>query len=815
MKKACIILTLMVTHALHDASEAQKFTHENYHDFLPPTPKIISQTVASAGFHLYGNPQEPAYRDRHPVDGIDDERAKRLLQLAAKFSPVLHRNNFSVPREFEAMLRIKYQKDQNKITTDNQPVLYIDTWELAKPESKRVRFDFINLALVDSFAANNGHASSCDRVQVRCNDEKLKALLQEFHPDGCQLQHTHPEQHLAKVLYFDFPGEGEKSWRKIYEKLVTEDSKIYAHFFVHENSGAQDPARYELVVQYWFFYPFNDGGNNHEGDWEHLNARIATLARQNGLLSAEDVIGILDDNNAAILDSLVISKVDYYFHHFVMTLDYHALGLDFYQPNKKRFLSELRQANHAKVRQDWMHERIYDRIHLLKDTLNTHALGFIGADNKGLDQLTAFPGEKNRNPHGTYPFPGIWKRVGPFGATERVNGDLSKYKFLLPTAEERDKKIEENKQSWYNPKRNDNYLVYDEGNIILVPDWEMLKDSVLTNPSIRRKWYWLMLPIRWGFPVSGSIGAGLIKHADLGNVAPVGPAFNSAWNRVGATAGYEAYEPHILPLTFLLGMQDHFHNDWGFLNSLLAIRNLPPINVGFLLWLSLWESAPKFMRKDPPFRFASVAYRPSFSYGDDDFAHLLPRQSGAGIASENFKHERYSSPVGIMYNVHLGRFSGENTFSISESKVLYNAYNTLQQPIATAEGTLKLYEFTGSLRHSFSKGAFQPFVRAGYGWNWYCVENVRVNGEKQAKTEIFHKPSFPFLPNTWHIGAGVEIFFRSNHGIWKLPILKTYAGRPELGIRLDYTLHWHRLGKGGSNDLITRHEIGAGIVLGF
>jgi hypothetical protein len=40
-----------------------------------------------------------------------------------------------------------------------------------------------------------------------------------------------------------------------------------------------------------------------------------------------------------------------------------------------------------------------------------------------------------------------------------------------------------------------------------------------------------------------------------------------------------------------------------------------------------------------------------------------------------------------------------------------------------------------------------------------------------------------------------------------------------LGLRLDYTLHWHRLGKKTPDALgtasILRHEIGLGIILGL
>ena len=41
-------------------------------------------------------------------------------------------------------------------------------------------------------------------------------------------------------------------------------------------------------MQYWFFYPWNDGGNNHEGDWEHINVVVSPLHAVHRNLTAEE-----------------------------------------------------------------------------------------------------------------------------------------------------------------------------------------------------------------------------------------------------------------------------------------------------------------------------------------------------------------------------------------------------------------------------------------------------------------------------------------------------------------------------------------------
>ncbi len=64
---------------------------------------------------------------------------------------------------------------------------------------------------------------------------------------------------------------------------------VYAHLFLYDNKP---------VIQYWFFYPYNDGYNNHEGDWEHINVRISE-----------------SDTSEAEIET-----IDYYFHHKVKTL---------------------------------------------------------------------------------------------------------------------------------------------------------------------------------------------------------------------------------------------------------------------------------------------------------------------------------------------------------------------------------------------------------------------------------------------------------------------------------------------------------------
>jgi len=51
---------------------------------------------------------------------------------------------------------------------------------------------------------------------------------------------------------------------------------------------------YEFLLQFWFFYPYNDGGNDHEGDWERINIAISPMNKVEQMLDEQDVRNILN-----------------------------------------------------------------------------------------------------------------------------------------------------------------------------------------------------------------------------------------------------------------------------------------------------------------------------------------------------------------------------------------------------------------------------------------------------------------------------------------------------------------------------------------
>ncbi|MBI4409138.1 MAG: hypothetical protein HY561_05490, partial [Gemmatimonadetes bacterium] len=671
---------------------AQVVTRDNYLELLPPMPALVSETRASASLRLYGDPTSLSYSDLAPRDGIDDARAARLLELAERFSPILRRNNFSVPRHFADVL-------------GSPPLLHVDTWQ----DGRRVRSDTIALApthVALGFGAQDPTLAD--------HDAALAALVQEFEPDRARPAVRSAEGEQEKVLFFDFPGEDPASWRKAYAKLPTGDSKIYAHFFLEEEPSASGPDRYRFVIQYWFFYPFNDAGNNHEGDWEHLNVHVA-LRRQapdsaadRTLWSAEEIARVLE-GAAAPLDSLAVGAVDYYFHESVMTVPY---------PDAAAAAAGAGsgQRTHAWEDPRFVARVVRRRMELAGGRLATHPIGYIGGNNKGPDELiTLWPrfwGSYNRNSHGTYPLPGVWETVGPAGATEKIAGRV------VPAVRARHGPASGD-SSWQTLLDDDHYIAYAKDRIILLPDWERIQELVLSEREARRTWSWLILPMRWGFPTSRSPGAGLLEHYDVGNVAPEGPAFQPTWNRSATRGGFQRYTPRVLK-----GIQTNpwagLQNGWGFLNIPLALWVLVPGANVVVSQLGPWsygaldlvDKAPArtFYPRELPLRFSSVGGGWFYQLGGGSFAQLLPQEQHPQVAAllsdgrfvdpESFRLETRSGPR-VLFNLYRGRrLSWEYGFGRDSSGIRYAIADSSGRRVATVAGTLQLNELTGGLRYS-------------------------------------------------------------------------------------------------------------------
>jgi hypothetical protein len=167
------------------------------------------------------------------------------------------------------------------------------------------------------------------------------------------------DQNLLAAWYFDWAGTKPSEWWKAYGRLRTgSDSARWAQPTVYAHPFVQPGGR--VVIQYWYFYPFNDHLANHEGDWEHVNVVLTP-------------------------DCSNLEQVQYYFHTRSVTLP------------QGKYEPEMVDGTHPVV---YVGGRLYS------------VLDF---------PIRWLAHEHNEGAHGTYPYPGEWEGAGALGAPESVH----------------------------------------------------------------------------------------------------------------------------------------------------------------------------------------------------------------------------------------------------------------------------------------------------------------------------------------------------------------------------------------------------------
>lgn len=705
--------------ALPVGAAAQSPLRRSYLGHVPPAPPIVAEARTSARLALYGDPSHPAYADELPPDGIDDARGERLRAIAERFSPILRRNNFSVPRQFDAL--------------PGGRTLHIDRW--------------INgtLAVTDSL--------SLDRAAVDpAEGRRLRALIDSLGPGRTVARVVQPRQRDETVLFFDFPGDDERTWTAAYQRERAR-AHTYAHVAVDEASApGTGRGRFRFIVQYWFFYPFNDAANNHEGDWEHVNVHVTTaarfqrdtVARVSSPLTEEEVRRIIGDGDAMPVDSLVVARVDYYFHHSVVELDYAGAHV-----RPALTPHDSHSTTHIWEDAGYVNWNIRERLRAAGGRLATHPLGYIGGESRGPGELLHLRPRMrdpfNANSHGTYPFPGLWVSVGQLSATERIRGRVvPQTRAAAPGAPVTD------------IVTDPEFVAFGRDDITLVPDWERLV-PLLARPEVAARWAWLLLPVHFGFPSTPSPGAGLIGRTNLGSVAPHGPSFHPGWNIAGPT---EEHSPHVVtvlrgpaaPAGPWLALQD----GWGVLNVPLAMFGMMPgFNVA-VATLVPWVAGAARAVGRPTQR---TVFRGA----------LPPRVTSTGIGM--YREQGRVPPAArhvlrghrLWFDLYFGeRFALENGFAWATATPRFRMGDG-----STRDGTILQRRLTGGARYnvvSGGAGTRQLFVKGGYGWSRHDIAAVVQGGDTLPGTGVRRGrlptflPSTTWWPNTTYAGAGVELF---------------------------------------------------------
>ena len=123
-------------------------------------------------------------------------------------------------------------------------------------------------------------------------------IVPRFHIEGSTCVWDYPQGLYIMMPHYEWGPLGvtePQFWQQEYQEVLARNAgdSRYTDGMTYVDLFRSDAD--EIVVQYWFFYPFNDSGNRHEGDWEHINV-------------------VLNSENIAAAD---IVRVEYYFHEKV------------------------------------------------------------------------------------------------------------------------------------------------------------------------------------------------------------------------------------------------------------------------------------------------------------------------------------------------------------------------------------------------------------------------------------------------------------------------------------------------------------------
>ena len=814
-------LALLIPSAAAHHVAAQAIPKPDYVTYLPREAALpVQATAGNRAFHLFGDPAAPGYRDEAPRDGVDDAQGRWLRALAVRFAPWMVRNAVDFPMDFRRF-----------VEGGEASTLFIDAFDLSQARPRLLDTKTIDFGQL----GDGGGAATCRPTEGAVQtidptpDCRLLELIDRFAPEPPPVATPpRPDLDLRYVLYFDFPGQDPGSWNREFEGSVHGAiarkylgyAKAFVHPFIGEVRGPGfEPPRYELVLQYWFFYPYNDAGNVHEGDWEHINVAVTPRARGAEPLATAEMSQLVD--GPAAPDDLVIRRVEYYFHHWVFVADY--VTPDVYAP-RAEWEQQLKALREERVgeREVWRQIRRQAYLDEAETRLNLHPIVFIGGDNRGLQQLIAMPSRLGRSSHASYPFPGLYKDVGPQNTGELVSARWDIFRQAPESAAAETHKI----VRLDNPDR-----------IEIIPDWERVLPLLRTDPVARRAWAWLVLPIRFGYPATRSPFAGIVRYAETGNTSILGPAYNSGWNRAGAAAGYDRYHPHRLGSFFPASQQDNYWTGWGFFNlTVPTLVTLPPFDLAFRLVTAPIRAAsrhahPAFFGSDEvPFRFIGMpvgvsSFRPPTTFlnllGFPELGAPFLQQVITIAGSDTFTVDVFNpetdrvSPPYYGVSLFLGRrFASENTLRHSNGVLRADVVVSGIPGLLPLRANLDMWEYTGSLRYNIAQGALQPFVKVGYGLSWYRLTGATFNGQPLGdgtsrwvrRPSLFHN----LLPNTWHVGGGLEFIpLRSVRGI-------------DVGFRGDFTVFSHNLGLKTENGFllaqdehVTRVHLGLGTTLSY
>ena len=88
---------------------------------------------------------------------------------------------------------------------------------------------------------------------------------------------TEGQNYTLRDARFEFSGEGTTGWNAEYER-IGENFPNTAYVHIYKRVVDEYEATYDsvTVIQYHYFYPYNDWWNNHEGDWPRVDVVVSS-----------------------------------------------------------------------------------------------------------------------------------------------------------------------------------------------------------------------------------------------------------------------------------------------------------------------------------------------------------------------------------------------------------------------------------------------------------------------------------------------------------------------------------------------------------
>ena len=207
-----------------------------------------------------------------PVDADAETDAERLAEM---FSPILILTEDT---------RNHYGEDSDRGTLVLKPEP-VDIMGATSADNIWIgSFDKNDVWKIEARIEEYPSSITFEAFEAQCPKVDFSANKFAFLTPDCFLIHNgiHPNgigfHGKVRPYLFNYPGKTPKEWNDTYlgsgPYAGANFSNIaYVHMYQRNVTAYTDPV---TVIQYFYFYPYNDWWNNHEGDWQRIDVVVSS-----------------------------------------------------------------------------------------------------------------------------------------------------------------------------------------------------------------------------------------------------------------------------------------------------------------------------------------------------------------------------------------------------------------------------------------------------------------------------------------------------------------------------------------------------------